>query len=108
MQPSPMAEISNLLFPSLRFCIFESFLSVSHRHRFHGLAGEPYPAAPKMQLAHCLTSRGKSIAGARLCRRPAAALQKLNTPNSSRNLALLHNHVFGSRTRPAFAGLFSI
>src|SRR5580700_2993791 len=26
MQPSPMAETSRLLFPSLRFCIIESFL----------------------------------------------------------------------------------
>lgn len=38
----------------------------------------------------------------------AALPHSRKTPNSSRNRALLHGHVFGSSTKPAFAGLLSM
>src|SRR5208282_170287 len=66
MQPSPMAEISNLLFPSLRFCIFESFLSVSHRHRFHDFLANHTPPPPKCNL-HTASQAGASQSPERGC-----------------------------------------
>ena len=60
MQPSPMAETSRLLFPSLRFCIGFSF-----RVSLAGLIATPFPcrvfpvSLSESSLEACRAGKGK-------------------------------------------------
>src|SRR5690349_20752337 len=58
MQPSPIAETSRLLFPSLRFCILESFLSTSGSNLALSDRGE----FAEQRNRELTTNRGESVA----------------------------------------------